>query len=153
MTVPAVRSVADEVWAALTAVAGVNMFDAVVDIPPYDAADTSTHRFWDLDTAGDPANVHAYAAYYPSPGRAYSDRLSGRPSKMAWSCQVTCVGADRTACLWCAGKVRTALSNLRTSIGLLREVGGNESRFPTLDRDVTPPRMYVPLDFGVRVAG
>lgn len=62
------------------------------------------------------------------------------------------MGADRSTCLWCADKVRGVLLGRRISIGTLREIGGNESRYPSIDVDVSPHRRYVPLDFGVRAA-
>ena len=138
MTVPAVRTVADEVWAALSAITGVNHYDGDVDSEPPKDPDGA---------------VHAYLVFYPGAGRSYSDRVSGRGSRFAWTFQVTCVGGDRTRCLWCVDKVRAALAGQRISIGRITELGGNESRMPTVDYDTTPRRRYVPLDFGVRAAG
>lgn len=141
MTVPAVYSIADQVWGLLDGITGINAFDGVVPNTP----------------AKDPdGTVHAYAVYYPSAGRRTSGRLNAVPGKLTWSFQVTCVGGDRNRCLRCVSKVTTALTGERLDLfdgysGQIREPG--DVGPVRVDRDVAPPRFYLPLLFGVHIAG
>ena len=132
-TVPDVLTLSEVVWQLLDGIANVNAFDGEVTNPP-------------LDPDG---RVHAYAVYYPNPGHAHSLRAGRTAHTLNWGCQVTCVGGDRTRALWCIQKVRTALTGARLVIdgrrSILTEIGnpGPLRR----DDDVSPPRLYLPLEF------
>lgn len=153
MTTTGIRPLAEQAWLLLDAISGVNAFDGAVDIPAYDADDEATHPFWDLDDAGRPVDVHAYAVFYPSPGRRDRRTVAPGSTNVAWSFQVTCVGGDRTRALWCVDKVTTALTGHRLQLpgrrggGLISELA--DPGPIRIDRDVTPYRHYVPIDFGV----
>lgn len=140
MTVSA-RLLADEVWDLLRTVTNVNHFRGeVASAPP-------------LDPDG---RVHAYDVFYPGAGWRASNRLGAGLNRLEWTFQVTCVGGDDNRCLWCVDKVRAMLTGARIQLdgarpGRIRELG---DRGPVIrDDDVNPPRYFLPLDFGVYVAG
>jgi hypothetical protein len=137
----AVRTLADQVWALQQAITNVNHYRGnVASNPP-------------LDPDG---KVHAYAVLYAGAGRAFGGRMVAAPGQTDWTFQVTCVGGDDNRALWCVDKIRAALTGAPlavsgTSAGRIRELTnpGPVRR----DDDVSPPRYYLPLLFGVHVAG
>lgn len=132
-------TLADRVWAALDGIGNVNSYDGQVpDTPP-------------LDPDG---RVHGYLVFYPSAGQRYPSRLGARPSSVVWGFQVTCVGGDRTRCLWVADKVTSTLGGLRVDVGdgrvvRVRELSDNQNRPVFTDTAVTPTRSYLPLSFAL----
>ena len=136
MTV-AVRTLADQVWAMQQAITNITHYRGRVgDNPPKDSYGA----------------VNAYTVLYPGAGVGYSRRLARSvPTNLDWTFQITCVGGDDTRCLWCVDKVRAAFTGARLGNRRIRELG--ESGVIRRDDDVSPPRFFVPLDFGVYVAG
>lgn len=141
-TAAQVADLADPIWTMIDAVQNVNTYDGdFVDndgkpLPP------------PLDDDG---RVHAYAVYYPSPGWAHALLAGGETDSLDWSFQVTCAGGDRTRALWCADKLRTALSGKRITVngqGLLIVETGNPGPIRRDDK-VSPVRFYTPLQFAV----
>ena len=134
-TIPSARTTADEVHALLDGIANLLVFRGKVG--PVD-----------LGKDGTPA---AYAVAYYGAGAPRVTRLGGRPRNLAWSCQITCAGGDDVKALWAVDQVRAALTGIRvtngTRSGLLYELGDPGPLRE--DRDVTPYRYYLPLDFGL----
>lgn len=135
-----VSTLADDVWAILSAVAGVNHFDGEVTTPPKDPD----------------GRVHPYTAFYPAAGFRSSNRVGAGLSSLDWTFQVTCVAGDRERCLWCVDKIRSAFTGRRLTLtggraGRIRELGNPGP--VRIDRDVAPTRAYLPLDFGVHISG
>lgn len=130
--VPAVRPIADQVWASLQTLTNVSLFDGEVSQPPLDAD----------------GRVHAYAVYYPAAGRGYSNRAGATLQGLNWGCQITCVGGDRTRALWCVDQVRSVLDGVRVTSGgrraRLNEVTPEETPVRR-DEGVSPVRFYLPL--------
>lgn len=144
-----VSLLADPVWALLDGLSNVNTFDGEVTIPPYNAADPTTHVYWDRDTAGNPVSVHAYAVYYPGPGWDHALLADGAGDSLDWTFQISCVGGDRTKALWCVERVRSVLTGVRLTVAdqqlMLHEVTdpGGVRR----DDDETPSRFWLPLQY------
>lgn len=137
MTVPAVRSLADDVWALLQAVTNVNHYRGVVDTSPPKDPD---------------GKVHAHTVFYPGAGRQVATRSCATPAALAWSFQITCVGGDDNRCLWCVDKVRTGLADATVADGyLIRPVRDADPGPVRRDDDTEPPRFYLPLLFGVYI--
>ena len=141
MTAPvSVRSLGDQVWAALDAITNINTFRGKVDNPPLDPDGT----------------VHAYAVLYESPGRRTGSRLGSTRDRLDAGFQVTCVGGDTVRCLWCIDKVVTALTGTlltipgRANPRRIVEDESNASRYVIPDEDVSPARFFVPLLFNIR---
>lgn len=143
-----VRTLGDQVWAALGGGAGetfttgsVNLFRGKVTNPPLDPDGT----------------VHAYAVLYESPGRRSGSRLGSTRDRLDAGFQVTCVGGDTTRCLWCIDKITTTLTGLaitvpgRTQPRRIVEDASNASRYVIADEDVSPARFFVPLLFNIRL--
>lgn len=132
---PRALAFADTILALLNAVEHLNVYDNdVADTPPADPD----------------GKTHPYAVLWSGPGTAQSTRLCGDPNQLAWGFQVTCAGGDRTRCLWAVDKVRAALTGVRVPDGRgwrLTEVVDEARVLP--DRDVTPPRFYVPLVYAL----
>lgn len=140
MTATDVQSAADAVWTLLSGIANVNAFDG-------DFVDEDGNRV--RPPADDDGRVHAYAVYYPSPGRSHSRRHGAARSNLDWSFQVTCAGGDRTRALWCVTQVRNALAGAR--VGGNRITEGFDPGPLRRDDDVKPPRFYLPLQFSLRL--
>lgn len=134
-TVPSAGTTADQVHELLEAIDGVEVFRGRVDGPGM----------------GEDGTVVAYAVAYYGAGQPRATRLGGRARNLAWSFQVTCAGGDDVKALWCVDEVRAALTGARitndTRSGILRELGDAGPVRP--DRDFTPWRYYLPLDFGL----
>lgn len=144
-----VLTLADDVWAILGAVAAVNHFDGEPTIPTPTGAPGDP--YWDPD-----GRVHAYTVFYPAAGFRSSNRVGAGLSFLDWSFQVTCVGGDRTRCLWCVDKIRSAFTGRRLTLtggraGRIRELGNPGP--VRIAQDVAPTRAYLPLDFGVHISG
>jgi len=128
----------DAALAVLMTTTNLDVFDGSVD----DAGQGSVR----MDPDG---RAHMYAVLYVSPGRNIPGNLTGAPSHLAWSFQVTAAGGDVNRVLTAAKKVRSALTGVRltTSGGLV-----NESTDPgpiRQDLAVSPSRWYVPILFDV----
>lgn len=134
-TIPSALTTADEVHTLLEAVAHVDVFRGKVGTV----------------TTGDDGSVNAYAVAYYGIGAPRATRLGAMPRNLALSWQVTCVGGDDVKALWCVDQVRAALTGQRITVdgrsGVVRELGDPGPIRP--DRDVTPWRYYLPLDFGL----
>lgn len=128
-----VSLLADPVWALLDSLSNVNTFDGEVVSPPLDAD----------------GRVHAYAVYYPGPGRDHALLNDAAGDSLDWGFQVTCVGGDRTRALWCVERVRSVLTGARLSVAGQQLVIHEESSTAPLRRDeqVQPPRLWMPLLF------
>lgn len=134
-TVPSARTTADEVHELLEGIANLLVFRGKVgDVP-----------------LGEDETAVAYAVAYYGAGEPRVTRLGGRPRHLAWSCQITCAGGNDVKVLWAVDVVRGALEGVRvtngTRSGLLHEIG--DPGLPRQDRDVTPWRYLLPLDFGL----
>lgn len=125
------QSVLTLLEAALT---HVTVYDSEVpDAPPAD----SGGRVW------------PYVVVYPGGGSVDPDALNlghAAGGGIRWSFQVTVVGGTSSRCLLAAHQVRQALAgvHLETGASPIEEVSGT---YIAKDRDVLPPRFYVPLLF------
>ena len=142
MTAPNVYLLADEVWNRLDALPAVNTYRGEIDgTPPTDPD----------------GRVHAYAIAYFGAGQPQAMRLDGGARGLRWTFQVTCVGGDDVRALWCINEVRGVLLGVRVPVGTGRVSGKvREVTDPgplRRDDDVSPSRMYLPLQFGVYIAG
>jgi hypothetical protein len=104
--------------------------------------------------ANPPADTDGYVLPYwvlwPSPGIHPAEALSpgcATGPELDWLLQVTCVGGDSIRCLQAVTLVRGALTGLTpaTGAGYLRQEPVNTPM--QIDRDVTPPRHFLPLFF------
>jgi len=105
-----------------------------------------------LGEAPDPAPAGGlYAVLFMSPGQVLTESLADQRTNMQVMFQVTCVGPDEERCLWVVDRVHQALHPVLTVAGRkafrAEELGGP----PMLrDDDVTPPLMYLPIQFMLR---
>lgn len=138
MTTPADLHAA--VLAALDALPTVAAYDGAVPV----ALTHPAHA----DSTG---RVYPYAVVWPSPGGEHDERgLCGPLTGMRWTVQVTVAAGTPTWCLQAVTVVRAALVGLQlvdaTVSPLVDETP--RSRLVTRDDDTTPPRWFVPLQFG-----
>lgn len=103
-----------------------------------------------LDLAED-KTVPAYVTAYYGVGVPRLPRLGKVPRHLDWSCQLTCAGGTDEKALWAVDQVRAALTGVRVTVGarngLLHELGDPGPLRP--DKDFTPWRFFLPLDFGL----
>lgn len=135
MTVPAVRTLRDEVLDVLRSVANLKVYDGEIrqdDPPP-------------LIPGSD--RVLPYAVLYAGAGRGDSDRLVGHPSFLDWSGQITVAAGYAADCLAAVDRIRAALVGRTLTLpdgrtGYVREIADLQIR---VDEQVRPPRHWVPL--------
>ena len=123
------------VWAALDALPTVTAYDG--DVPTKPPADAS-------------GRVYPYAVLWPSPGATPGDGPLGCISPgVDWLEQVTVAAGTPTWCLQAVDVVRAALVGLQLAPDVSPLVDETpRSRLLSRDDDTTPPRWYVPLQFG-----
>jgi hypothetical protein len=141
-------TLADAVWALLTPLGNLG---AVTGAIPFrgDLVDANGNP---VEPPLDPdGRVHPYFVAYFGGGRASSLRVAGSRDKVAWSCQVSCVGGDDNRALWCVDQVRAALTGKRVAGGCLYETV--EPGPPQRSDNVRPPRFWTPILYGLNVTG
>lgn len=102
----------------------------------------------------DGGGVLPYAVLWVSPGRPI-DGFLGVEQSRDWTFQVTCAGGNATRALGAVDRVIGALHGQRLLLAPPRLSGrvhlDADPGPMRLDRDVTPPRAYVPLLFRVHL--
>lgn len=127
------------VRARLEAIPHVTTYVALVDAKP------------PADRAG---FVLPYLVFWPSAGFGSPERaLDYLPDgSLRWEIGVTAVGGDTARCLQAVRLARAALDGFTPAPGaghlVERELGIDVQ----VDRDVSPPRLYLPLRFGCLAA-